>query len=74
LNLSLSEKREDLSAYFEGLEDPLPVVLEHWISIRAYRGYVPASARESERELFCTEFDVLLETFECPDPPESARD
>jgi hypothetical protein len=73
LNLSLAEKRQDLSDYLVRLEDPLPVVLDHWIGIRAYRSYMPASARESERELFCTEFDVLLETFKCPDPPESPR-
>lgn len=73
LNLPLAEKREDLSAYFEGLEDPLPVVLDHWTGIHTYRGYMPASARVSERELFCTGFDVLLETFRCPDPPESSR-
>jgi hypothetical protein len=73
LNLPLAEKREDLSGYFGGLEDPLPVVLDHWTGVRAYRSYIPASARESERELFCAEFDVLLETLRCPDPPESSR-
>lgn len=73
LNLSLAEKKGDLSEYFDGLEDPLPVVLDHWASIRAYVSYVPASARESERELFCAELDVLLETFKCLDPPETPR-
>jgi hypothetical protein len=66
LNLPLAEKNNDLSIYFEGLGDPLPAVLQHWAAIRAYRGYMPASARESERELFCAEVDVLLETFDCP--------
>jgi hypothetical protein len=73
LNLPLVKKREDLSGYFEGLEDPLPVVLDHWIRIPTYRGYMPASARPSERELFRTELEVLLESFKCPDPPESPR-
>jgi hypothetical protein len=73
LNLPLAEKRGDLSQYFEGLEDSLPAVLDHWSNLRTYRGYMPASARESERELFCAEFDVLLETFDCPDPPEASR-
>jgi hypothetical protein len=73
LNLTLREKSEDLSRYFEGLEDPRPVVLDHWISIRSYGSYIPASARESERELFAAEFDVLLETLKCPDAPGSSR-
>jgi hypothetical protein len=73
LTLPLAEKREDLSAYFKCLEDPPAVVLNHWIGIPTYRGYMPASARPSERELFRTEFEVLLETFKCPDPPGSSR-
>jgi len=66
LNLPLAEKKEDLWAYFEGLGDPLPTVLLQWGAVRAYRSYIPASARESERELFCAELDVLLEVFKCP--------
>jgi hypothetical protein len=73
LDLTLREKKEDLSTYFEGLEDPRPLVLDLWTSIRTYRSYIPASARESERELFDAEFDVLLETFKCPDAPGSSR-
>jgi hypothetical protein len=73
LNLPLGEKRGDLSNYLDGLEDPRPEVLQHWTSLRTYRTYMPASARESERELFCVEFDVLLDIFKCPDPPASSR-
>jgi hypothetical protein len=73
LNLGLAGKKEDLSDYFKALEDPLAVVLGHWTSVRAYRSYMPASARESERELFCAELDVLIETFDCAGAPASAR-
>ncbi len=73
LTLPLAEKRADLSAYFKCLEDPPPVVVNHWTSIPTYRSYMPASARPSERELFRAEFEVLLETFNCPDPPASSR-
>ena len=73
LNLALADKRDDLSEYLESLEDPLPIVLGHWASARPYSGYIPASARESERELFCAEVDVLLDTIECPDPPAGSR-
>jgi hypothetical protein len=73
LNLPLEEKRGDLSKYLDSLEDSLPTVLDHWSNLRTYRGYMPASARESERELFCAEFEVLLDTFDCPGPPASSR-
>ena len=65
LDLPLEDKCEDLSEYLHGLEDPEAVVLEHWTSVRPYRSYIPASARESERELFFAEFEALLETFRC---------
>ncbi len=73
LNLSLAEKRGDLFEYFDGLDEPRPAVLDHWTRLRPYRGYMPASARVSERELFCAEFEVLLDTFKCPDPPAASR-
>ncbi len=73
LKMPLAEKMGDLLAHFNGLEDPLPVVLDHWTSIHPYCGYIPASARESERELFGAEFDVLLATLKCPGPPDSFR-
>jgi hypothetical protein len=73
LNLPLADKKQDLSAYFKGLEEPLPVVLDHWTKIPAYQGYMPASARPSERELFRAEFEVLLATFKCAELPGSSR-
>ncbi len=65
LLLSLKEKWEDMAQYLSALEDPLPLVLEHWSKVRSYRAYIPASARESERELFFAEFEVLADTARC---------
>jgi len=73
LNLPLTEKHQDLTEYFDGLEAPRSAVLEHWARVPDYRNYIPASARASERELFFAEFDVLLETFRCSDSPGSER-
>ena len=73
LNLSLAEKKGDLSAYFKGLDGGGTVALEHWKKIPSYRGYIPASARPSERELFRREFEVLLAIFDCPDAADSSR-
>jgi hypothetical protein len=73
LNLALAEKKDDLSEYIDALEDPRPVVLEHWTRIPTYHSYMPASARPSERELFRIEFEVLLEAFNCSDLPGPSR-
>jgi len=67
LNLSLSKKMDDLLEYLDGLRDPKPNVLWNWKRNRTYRSYIPASARESQRELFFQEFEVLLETLQCGD-------
>jgi hypothetical protein len=65
LKLSLSKKNADLLEYLDGLRDPKPTVLRHWARSGTHRSYVPASARESERQLFFQEFEVLLETLNC---------
>lgn len=71
LTLSLERKREEFAEFLEGLDAPRRAVIDHWAKVRAYQAHVPASARESERELFFAEFEVLLEMFRCSDPPES---
>lgn len=67
LNLSLAKKRDDLVEYLAGLRDPKPAVLKHWARNHTYRNYLPSSARESDRQLFFQEFEVLLETLNCGD-------
>ena len=62
LNLSLAEKHRDLVEYLSTLEDPRPVVVEHWMRSKAYRLQAPAAAREMERELFFRDLEALLET------------
>lgn len=73
INLPLAEKKEDLENYLVSLTAPRAEVLGHWVAVRAYRGYIPASARESERELFFAEFDVMLDSLACSDPGADSR-
>lgn len=61
LNLTLAEKMGEIEQYIGALEDPKPAVLDHWWHIGAYRGYVPGSARKSDKDLFFQEIQVLLE-------------
>jgi hypothetical protein len=65
LNLSLEKKRADLAEYLDGLRDPKPAVLRHWARNRTYRTYLPSAARESDRQLFFQEFEVVLEILNC---------
>ncbi len=72
LNLHLTAKRDDVTEYLNGLEDPRQVVIDHWVKVRGYRAYIPASACESERELFFAEFDVVLAALRCAGPSEDS--
>jgi hypothetical protein len=73
LGRPLAEKLDDLSEYLASLEDPRRLVIENWSRVAAYRAYIPASARESERELFFAEFEILVETLRCSDSGEVSR-
>jgi hypothetical protein len=73
LRRSLEDRMDDLSEYLDSLQQPRRRVIEYWKRVPAYRGYIPASARESERELFFAEFEVLVETLGCPDSGDAER-
>lgn len=62
LNLSLADKSADLTVYFASLEDPLPVILDHWLKTRYFAQYAPAAARPMEIELFVKDLEALVET------------
>ncbi len=62
VKLTLREQYADLTAYLDGLEDPRPMVIDHWLKSRIYRTLAPDSARTPARELFCQELEALLET------------
>jgi hypothetical protein len=46
---TLAEKSVDLRQYLEGLEEPLQMVVDHWLRSRIYKTYIPTSARQMER-------------------------
>ena len=62
LNLPLADKSADLNVYFASLDDPAPVVLDHWLSTKAYAHHAPSLARPVERELFVKDLGALIET------------
>lgn len=62
ISLSMREKKQDLAQHFAGLEDPVNVVVDYLLTSRTYRAQAPASSRQMEQELFCTDLEALLET------------
>jgi hypothetical protein len=60
ITLNMREKYGVLGQHLDSLEDPAPMVVEHWLESRVYRTFVPASAREMERDLFCSDLEALL--------------
>ncbi len=61
LNYSLEQQKNDLDHHLSAFGNSRAGVVDTWIRVTPYRNVVPASARNSERDLFFTEFGVLLE-------------
>ena len=75
LNLPLEEKREDLSEYLKGLDEPRAVVLRHWAKrCRLPRLYAGFRARQRERTVLrrIRGFDRSIRVTHY-DPPASSR-
>lgn len=63
LTMPLPAKYADLTSYFADLEDSRDSVVKHWLRTRVFRMFTPDLASAAERELFTSEFDLLLEMF-----------
>ena len=61
LNLKLSEQKEDLEFYLRSVEGDLPTILATWSTLRPYRGYLPVTATNAEREWFLSDLEVILD-------------
>jgi hypothetical protein len=61
LCFELQQQKEEVSEYLEGLEGPLTMVLENWLRFSPYRNFIPAGTRESERGLYLSDLEVVLE-------------
>ncbi|MBZ5593598.1 MAG: hypothetical protein LAP39_15265 [Acidobacteriia bacterium] len=61
LCFNLEQQKKDLEAYLEDLHEDKKTILATWIRLSPYRSYVPANAREVERNLFITDLETVLE-------------
>lgn len=61
LCFGLDQQKEEVAEYMTGLEERLPLVIENWIRFSPYRNFVPADAREAERQLYLTDMEMVIE-------------
>ena len=64
LETPLSSQQEDLRAFLAGMEGGLPGAVSHWRRMEAYRVFLPESAPDYLKELFCSNLRALLEILE----------
>ena len=61
LRSPLEEQKADLDLYLSDLTPDPAAIVETWLRSAPYRNLAPLSARDSERELFQSDFEALLE-------------
>ena len=60
LVFTLEEQKADLDLYLSSLDGDKPSIITTWSRLAYYRNVPPANSRESERNLFLADFEVLL--------------
>ena len=63
INSDLTTQQDHLSEYLRSLGGDLYRLVEVWLRIAPYKGYVPTAVRAAERLLFQTDMETLLEAF-----------
>jgi hypothetical protein len=61
LCFTLEHQKEELEAYFAGLEGDRREILSNWLVLGPYAAWVPAESRDVERKLFFTDLEMVLE-------------
>lgn len=60
LSLQLEQQKADLELYFSTLPAAKKTLVENWRRLMPYRAALPASASQGQRELFESNFTLLL--------------
>ena len=61
LCFTLERQKEELEAYFSGLDGDRREVLSNWLVLGPYATWVPSESRDVERQLFYSDFEMVLE-------------
>ncbi len=60
LSLQLEQQKADIELYFSTLPAPKETLVENWLRLMPYRAVAPPSASPAQRELFESNFRILL--------------
>jgi hypothetical protein len=61
LSFNLEQQKADLDLYLSTVITDREAIVDIWLRLEPFRNLVPATARESEKRLFASDFTALLE-------------
>ncbi len=61
LCFGLEKQKEELEAYFSGLEGDTREIIANWLKLEPWNHWVPGESRDVERKLFNADLAVILE-------------
>lgn len=61
LALGLQDQKLDLEEYLSGLDENIASVIATWVRLAPYQSCLPVGTRAVERELFMSDFHIILE-------------
>jgi hypothetical protein len=61
LALHLDKQKSQIEQYLSGREESGEAIVESWLRVKPFPTWVPARARATERSLFLSDLDALIE-------------
>jgi hypothetical protein len=60
LSFNLEEQKTDLDLYLSTVAADKPSILKNWLSVAAYKTFIPDSATTVERRLYAADLEALI--------------
>ncbi|HEX4275623.1 MAG TPA: hypothetical protein VHZ74_09730 [Bryobacteraceae bacterium] len=61
LCFGLEQQKEELEAYFSGLEGDKREIIANWLTLEPWNNWVPGESRDVERKLFGADLGIVME-------------
>ncbi len=61
LHFSLEQQKDDLETYLDGLDQDRAIVLANWKAFPPFTGFLPASSKDVQRQLFLSDLDLVID-------------
>lgn len=61
LRFGLRIQKDEVDAYFSGIEGNRRAIIANWLTLEPYAGWIPAESRDVERKLFYSDLSAVLE-------------